>query len=89
MYTIKRNLQQSIVENLKPNKVVMIFGVRRVGKTVLINQIAGQFGGKKMMMNGEDYKTDCKPFKIWKPALSMAPIRKWFLWTVTSSAKNT
>jgi predicted AAA+ superfamily ATPase len=33
----------------------MIFGARRVGKTVLMSQIAEQFEGKKLIMNGEDY----------------------------------
>ena len=57
MVTITRNLQQKIVENMKSNKVVLIFGARRVGKTVLLNQIAQQFTGKVLMMNGEDYDT--------------------------------
>ena len=50
MEKITRNLQQKVVENLLPNKVVMIYGARRVGKTVLINQIARQFTGKKMII---------------------------------------
>jgi predicted AAA+ superfamily ATPase len=55
MITITRNLQQKIIENMKPNKVVMIFGARRVGKTVLMTQITDEFKGKKLIMNGEDY----------------------------------
>jgi predicted AAA+ superfamily ATPase len=55
MITITRNLQQKIVLNMKPNKVVLIFGARRVGKTVLMSQIMGQFEGKKLILNGEDY----------------------------------
>jgi predicted AAA+ superfamily ATPase len=55
MITITRNLKQKIVDYLLPNKVIMIFGARRVGKTVLMNQIAEQFEGKKLIMNGEDY----------------------------------
>ena len=35
----------------------MIFGARRVGKTVLMSQISEQFDGKKLIMNGEDYDT--------------------------------
>jgi len=57
MNTITRNLQAKITKSLKPNKVVMIFGARRVGKTVLMSQIAEQFDGKKLIMNGEDYDT--------------------------------
>jgi predicted AAA+ superfamily ATPase len=55
MITITRNLKQKIGSYLQPNKVVMIFGARRVGKTVLMNQIIEQFEGKKLIMNGEDY----------------------------------
>ena len=54
---ITRNLQQKIIENLKPNKVVMIFGARRIGKTILMNQIAKQHIGKILVLNGEDYDT--------------------------------
>jgi predicted AAA+ superfamily ATPase len=55
MITITRDLKQKIVNYLQPNKVVMIFGARRVGKTMLMNQITEQFEGKKLIMNGEDY----------------------------------
>jgi predicted AAA+ superfamily ATPase len=55
MDEIKRHLQQKIANSLKPNKVVMIFGARRVGKTVLMNQIIKQFKGKVQILNGEDY----------------------------------
>ena len=57
MDKIKRNLRQRIENSLKPNKVVMIFGARRVGKTVLMNQIVEQCAGKVMAFNGEDYDT--------------------------------
>jgi predicted AAA+ superfamily ATPase len=57
MERIKRSLQQSVEKSLKPNKVVMIFGARRVGKTVLMNQIVKQYDGKVLTLNGEDYDT--------------------------------
>ena len=57
MNAIKRNLQQKIVERMIPNKVILIFGARRVGKTVLMKQITEAFKGKKLIMNGEDYDT--------------------------------
>ena len=57
MTTITRNLKQKLLEYLKPNKVVLIFGARRVGKTVLMNQIVEQFTGKTLILNGEDYDT--------------------------------
>ena len=35
----------------------MIFGARRVGKTVLMRQLIDDFAGKTMFLNGEDYDT--------------------------------
>jgi predicted AAA+ superfamily ATPase len=55
MDSIKRILQQKIENSLKPNRVAIIFGARRVGKTVLMNRIVSQFSGKTLMLNGEDY----------------------------------
>ena len=57
MDSIKRSLQQRIENSLKPNKVVIIFGARRVGKTVLMNQVVKQHEGKILTLNGEDYDT--------------------------------
>lgn len=42
---------------MKPNRVIMIFGARRVGKTVLMNQIVRRFDGKILTLNGEDFDT--------------------------------
>ena len=55
MNNIKRDLQQRIENSLKPNRVALIFGARRVGKTVLMNQIIKQFGRKTLSLNGDDY----------------------------------
>lgn len=57
MNEIKRDLQLKIENSLKPNKVVLIFGARRVGKTVLMNEIVRKFEGKTLVLNGEDYDT--------------------------------
>jgi len=57
MYNIKRILQQRIEKSLKPNRVVIILGARRVGKTILMSHIVNQFKGKTMRLNGEDYDT--------------------------------
>ena len=57
MMNIERDLQQKINKSLKPNKVVMIFGSRRIGKTILMKQITGKFEGKTLTLNGEDYDT--------------------------------
>ena len=57
MDSIKRILQQRIENSLKPNRVAIITGARRVGKTILMNQIVKQFEGKTLTLNGEDYDT--------------------------------
>lgn len=57
MEPIKRILQDRIVARIEPNKAVLIFGARRVGKTVLIRQLLNSFEGKTMLLNGEDYDT--------------------------------
>lgn len=55
MEVIDRILQDKILSRIEPNRVVMIFGARRVGKTVLMRKIIDSFPGKTMVMNGEDY----------------------------------
>jgi predicted AAA+ superfamily ATPase len=54
MKTIERILQQRIESKLRPNKVILIFGARRVGKTTLIAQIIKKFEGRTLLLNGED-----------------------------------
>jgi len=52
-----RILRQRIEKSLKPNRVAIILGARRVGKTILVNQIVNRFDGKTMTLNGEDFDT--------------------------------
>ncbi|MDO8930432.1 MAG: AAA family ATPase, partial [Bacteroidota bacterium] len=54
MNTLDRILTRKIKSKLLPNKVILLFGARRVGKTVLIHQIIRDFEGKVMILNGED-----------------------------------
>lgn len=54
MNTLDRILTRKIKIKLLPNKVVLIFGARRVGKTVLIRQVIQDFEGKILILNGED-----------------------------------
>jgi len=54
MDTIQRASQQRVVDRMKPQKVMLIFGPRRVGKTFLLKQIVQSFKGKSLMLNGED-----------------------------------
>ncbi len=57
MEIIKRTLQDKIVENIKPGKAILIYGARRVGKTVMMHHIIDMYAGKTMLVNGEDYDT--------------------------------
>jgi len=57
MEPTKRLLQDRIATRIEPNKAVLIFGARRVGKTVLMRQLISNFDGKTMLLNGEDYDT--------------------------------
>ena len=54
MDQIQRALQLRIEQRMKPQKVMMIFGPRRVGKTFLMQQIVRNFNGKSLVLNGED-----------------------------------
>ncbi len=57
MDVIKRTIEKRIVERLAPGKAVLIFGARRVGKTVIIKQMVADYQGKTLLLNGEDYDT--------------------------------
>jgi len=52
---IKRYIEDRILQLLGSNKVILILGTRRVGKTFLINRIKEHFKGKMLMLNAEDY----------------------------------
>ena len=51
---IARTLQAKIEERLAPGKAVLIYGARRVGKTILLKEIFNKIEGKKMLLVGED-----------------------------------
>ena len=57
MNQIKRALQAEIEMRLKPQKVLLIFGARRVGKTILVEHIMQNFSGKTLLLNGESMDT--------------------------------
>ena len=54
MDQIQRALQKQIETRMKPQKVMLVFGPRRVGKTFLLKQIVQSFSGKSLVLNGED-----------------------------------
>ena len=56
MNEVYRALGGKILEYLKtPQKAALVFGARRVGKTVLLNQIIKHYGNTALLLNGEDY----------------------------------
>ena len=54
MKYIKRIITENIIKKLKPNKVVIVFGARRVGKTVLVKKILEHLKEPVLTLNGED-----------------------------------
>ena len=54
---IKRLLEDGIIKRIEPNKAVLLFGARRVGKTVLMRQVVKEFAGRTLWLNGDDYDT--------------------------------
>lgn len=54
MEPIRRLLQKEIELRLRPNKAVLLYGARRVGKTMLSKAIASEHQGRVLSLNGED-----------------------------------
>jgi predicted AAA+ superfamily ATPase len=54
MRYINRIIESQIRESLIPNKVVVLLGPRRVGKTILIEQILEKVEEPYLLMSGED-----------------------------------
>ncbi|MFW9596745.1 MAG: ATP-binding protein [Paludibacter sp.] len=57
MNMITRTIENRIYERMQPNKVMLLFGPRRVGKTVLMRNIINNTPGNHLILNGEDYDT--------------------------------
>jgi uncharacterized protein len=54
MHFIEREISDNIIKKIQPNKVVIVFGARRVGKTLLIRNILTKLGEPFLEMNGDD-----------------------------------
>jgi len=52
---LTRDIEHLITKYLQPNKVVILLGPRRVGKTVLINRIVENLNEPTLKLNGEDH----------------------------------
>lgn len=55
MELINRIIESQILESLEPNKVVVLIGPRRVGKTILIEQILEKVKEPYLLLDGEDF----------------------------------
>ena len=54
MNYLVRDLSENIIRKLQSNKVVIVFGARRVGKTVLVKEILDKIKEPVLSLNGED-----------------------------------
>ena len=54
---IERFFDKTIFSYLKPNKVLVLLGARRVGKTKLIEKLMAQANEKYIFLNGDDIET--------------------------------
>ncbi len=52
---IHRKLEETVIGKIGTNKVILILGTRRVGKTYLINRVSERVTGKKLLLNAEDF----------------------------------
>jgi predicted AAA+ superfamily ATPase len=56
MLIVKREIEQQVEKLLGKNKVLLILGTRRVGKTFLINTIQQKYKDPVVVLNGEDFE---------------------------------
>lgn len=55
---IRRAIERQLLNSLKPNKVVLLLGARRVGKTIFLKEmIKNHFHEPVLFLNGEDIAT--------------------------------
>lgn len=52
-----RYLFDEMLKNIRSNKVLTLYGARRVGKTFLLRHIQEHFEGKSLFVNGDDLDT--------------------------------
>jgi len=57
MKYLERKICTSIIQSLKPNKVIILLGSRRTGKTVLLNTILEKLNENHLLLNGDDFTT--------------------------------
>jgi len=57
MKIIKREILDPVLKKIKPNKVLIISGARRTGKTFLLKEIIKNIKEPYLLLNGEDFNT--------------------------------
>ncbi|MCA0426124.1 MAG: ATP-binding protein [Bacteroidetes bacterium] len=57
MKSIQRILKARIKQYMWPNKVIVLLGARRTGKTILLREIEKEWEGTVLKLNGEDLST--------------------------------
>ena len=55
MNLVKRSIEGQIIDSLFPNKVIVLLGLRRVGKTILLEQVISRLDEPYLLLNGEDF----------------------------------
>lgn len=56
MELLTREIEADLIARLTPNKVIVLLGLRRVGKTVLLNQVIQKVDEPCIFLSGEDFK---------------------------------
>jgi predicted AAA+ superfamily ATPase len=54
---VRRIQLANLQDRLRPNKVVVVYGPRRVGKTVLLRQLIDELREPYLLLNGEAMRT--------------------------------
>lgn len=54
---INRAIEERLFKKFRPNKVIVLLGARRIGKTIFISQVLQRVKEKYMLLNGEDIST--------------------------------
>jgi predicted AAA+ superfamily ATPase len=71
MENIKRTIKTDILAHLEPNKAVIIYGPRQVGKTTLVKEILAEFGEDYLFVSGEDINS-----QAWLSSRSIEMLKK-------------
>lgn len=69
---IDRFVKSDIIQHLSPNKVVVIYGAKQVGKTTLIKEIIKEVNKPHMFISGEDMDV-----QDWLSSQSVSTLKKY------------